>query len=86
MWRYVDELFVMDAVDNALLAHGVAVDKPALRGEFDARINAILRQARLAHPRPAEPIIGGRRGHHSEHLGHMLAEMTLPMRDAGARW
>ena len=86
MTRYVDELFVMDDVDAELLAQGIAVDKPSLRAEFDTRVNATLRQARLAHPRPAEPIIGGRRGHHSEHLGHMLAEMTLPMRNAGARW
>jgi ring-1,2-phenylacetyl-CoA epoxidase subunit PaaC len=86
MARYVDELFVMDDVDNKLLAQGIAVDKPALRTEFDAKVNTTLRQAGLAHPRPAEPIIGGRRGHHSEHLGHMLAEMTLPMRNAGARW
>lgn len=86
MFRYVDELFVMDDIDTQLLNQGIAVDKAALRPDFDARINATLRLARLAHPRPAEPVMGGRRGHHSEHLGHMLAEMTLPTRNAGARW
>ncbi len=82
MSRYVDELFVMDEVDDDLLAAGIAVDKTALRAEYDDRIAATLREARLAHPRPADPVIGGRRGHHSEHLGHMLAEMTLPQRPA----
>ncbi len=82
MARYVDELFMMDEVDDDLLARGIAVDKTTLRAEYDDRINATLREARLAHPRPAEPVIGGRRGHHSEHLGHMLAEMTLPHRGA----
>lgn len=86
MASFVDELFVMDEVDEELLAHGVAVDKTALRAEFDTRVNAVLREARLAHPRPCAPVIGGRRGHHSEHLGHMLADMQLPTRDAGARW
>jgi ring-1,2-phenylacetyl-CoA epoxidase subunit PaaC len=72
----------MDEVDDDLLARGIAVDKTALRPEYDARINAVLHEARLAHPRPAEPVVGGRRGHHSEHLSAMLAEMTLPPRDA----
>jgi ring-1,2-phenylacetyl-CoA epoxidase subunit PaaC len=84
MARFVDELFQMDEVDDDLLARGIAVDKTALRSEYQTRINTTLSEAGLAHPRPrgAAPG-GGRRGHHSEHLAHMLADMHLPTRDAG---
>lgn len=82
MARFVDELFMMDEVDDDLLARGIAVDKTSLRAEYDARINDVLHDARLAHPRPAEPVVGGRRGNHSEHLSTMLAEMSLPQRGA----
>jgi ring-1,2-phenylacetyl-CoA epoxidase subunit PaaC len=81
MVRYVDELFQMDEVDDELLARGIAVDKAALRHEYEAQINAVLSEAGLAHPRPKGAVaMNGRRGHHSEHLAHMLADMHLPQR------
>jgi ring-1,2-phenylacetyl-CoA epoxidase subunit PaaC len=87
MWRFVDELFENDAIDDALIAQGVAVDKQALRPAFDARIQAVLAQAKLALPAPTRPLSGGRRGQHSEHLGHILSEMQfLPRAYPDAVW
>jgi ring-1,2-phenylacetyl-CoA epoxidase subunit PaaC len=38
-------------------------------------------------PREQRPILGGRRGHHSEHLGHLLATMQfLPRAYPDATW
>jgi ring-1,2-phenylacetyl-CoA epoxidase subunit PaaC len=77
----------MDAVDAALLANGVAVDKAALRDGFDARISDVLRSATLELPSPRRGIVGGRTGRHSEHLGHILAEMQfLPRSYPDASW
>ena len=87
MWRCVDELFENDEIDKALIAEGVAVDKQALRPAFDAQVSAVLAQANLALPAATRPFTGGRRGQHSEHLGHILSEMQfLPRAYPDAVW
>ncbi|MBY0568231.1 MAG: phenylacetate-CoA oxygenase subunit PaaC [Hyphomonadaceae bacterium] len=80
MWRFADELFVMDDVDAAAIAAGAGVDKSALRAEWDARIDAVLADATLARPASRRPVLGGRAGHHSEHLGHLLSDMQFLQR------
>lgn len=87
MWRFVDEMFEVDAIDKKLLKEGVAIDKAALRSAWDARIDAVLAEATLARPAPRRPALGGREGHHSEHLGHLLSEMQFLQRAyPGAVW
>ena len=82
MWRFTDELFVMDAIDAAL-----GIDKAALRPAWDARIDAVLAEAALERPAPRRPITGGRNGHHSEQIGHLLSEMQFLQRAyPGATW
>jgi ring-1,2-phenylacetyl-CoA epoxidase subunit PaaC len=80
MWRFADELFVMDLVDQAMVEAGVGVDKAVLRPEWDRRIDAMLSEAGLERPAARRPITGGRHGRHSEHLGHMLSEMQFLQR------
>jgi ring-1,2-phenylacetyl-CoA epoxidase subunit PaaC len=87
MWRFVDELFEMDDVEDALVTSNVAVDKRALRAPWDERIAATLLEATLEAPAPRRAITGGRRGRHSENLGHILSEMQfLPRSYPGAQW
>jgi len=80
MWRFVDELFVMDGIDRACMAAGAGVDKSALRLAWDQRVNAVLAEATLARPASRRGALGGRAGHHSEHLGHLLTEMQFLQR------
>ncbi|HEX8569156.1 MAG TPA: 1,2-phenylacetyl-CoA epoxidase subunit PaaC [Caulobacteraceae bacterium] len=87
MWRFVDELFETDAVDEAVVAAGIGVDKAALRPEFDARVGAVLADAGLETPPARRPVLGGRTGRHSEHLGHLLSQMQFLQRAyPGATW
>ena len=86
-WRFVDEMFQMDAIERGLAARGIAVDRAALRPAFDATLNSVLHEATLPLPRFPRPVVGGRKGHHSEHLGHLLAAMQyLPRTYPDARW
>ena len=86
-WRFVDELFQVDEVETRLAAAGVAVDRAALRPGFDARVAAVLQEAALPLPVYPRAVIGGRVGHHSEHLGHILAIMQfLPRAYPDAVW
>ncbi len=86
-WRFVPELFYSDEVVAGLVERGVAVDVRGLRAEWDRRIDAVLVEATLERPADQRPILGGRDGHHSEHLGHLLATMQfLPRAYPGATW
>ncbi len=82
MWRFADELFVTDKIDAAL-----GIDKAALKPAWDRRIDAVLAEATLERPAPRRAITGGRAGHHSEQLGHLLTEMQFLQRAyPGATW
>jgi ring-1,2-phenylacetyl-CoA epoxidase subunit PaaC len=87
MWRFVDELFAVDGVDAAAIKAGVGADKTVLRPAWDSRVDAALADAGLERPASRRPVLGGRLGRHSEHLGHLLSEMQFLQRAyPGATW
>jgi ring-1,2-phenylacetyl-CoA epoxidase subunit PaaC len=87
MWRFIPELFEMDEIATEAARHGIGADVAAFREDYDARIRAVLAEATLEAPADQRPILGGRRGHHGEHLGHLLAVMQyLPRTYPEATW
>ncbi len=78
LWGLTDELFAMDDLDRQLLQRGVAVDKAALRTDYDARITAVLHDAGLTVP--AAPRTRDR------HDKAPHAEMHFNSRDHDVRW
>jgi ring-1,2-phenylacetyl-CoA epoxidase subunit PaaC len=86
-WRFIPELFEVDEVLEELVSSGVAADPRQIEAEYHAAIAAVLAEAKLEAPADQMPILGGRRGHHSEHLGHLLAVMQfLPRTYPDAQW
>ena len=86
-WRFVPELFEVDEVLEAAVDSGIAVDPRGFEEEYRSAIAAVLEEARLETPAEQRPILGGRRGHHSEHLGHLIAVMQfLPRTYPDAKW
>jgi ring-1,2-phenylacetyl-CoA epoxidase subunit PaaC len=86
-WRFIPELFDVDAPLQSLIDAGVAPDPRQFEEEYRAALAAVLAQAKLETPADQRPILGGRRGHHSEHLGHLLAVMQfLPRTYPQATW
>ena len=86
-WRFVPELFEVDAVLEELIERGTAADPRAFEAEYRAEVARVLGKAQLVQPADQRPILGGRRGHHSEHLGHLLAVMQhLPRLYPDAIW
>lgn len=87
LWPFVPELFDPFPGLDRLLADGVAVDPETLRTEWDATIDAVLREATLRRPAPVRIPTGGRRGVHTEHLGHLLSELQFVSRAyPDAKW
>lgn len=87
LWKYSDELFYMDSVDEELIAQGIAVDLEQLRSVWNEKINYVLTEATLELPTNNWKQAGGRVGKHTEHLGFILAEMQYMQRAyPGMEW
>ncbi|GLR46653.1 1,2-phenylacetyl-CoA epoxidase subunit PaaC [Sphingomonas astaxanthinifaciens] len=86
-WRFVPELFEVDGELEAAIAIGIAVDPRGFEADYREAVGAVLAEATLPVPPDSRAILGGRRGHHSEHLGHLLAIMQyLPRTYPDAVW
>jgi ring-1,2-phenylacetyl-CoA epoxidase subunit PaaC len=86
-WRFVPELFEADETLEEVIERGIAPDPREFEDEYRSAIASVLADAKLEVPADERPILGGRRGHHSEHLGHLLAVMQfLPRTYPDAVW
>lgn len=83
LWSYTGELFTEEAAELREI-----VPNPAtLRDAWLATVTDITARATLRLPPTGWMQKGGRAGVHSEHLGHLLAEMqSLPRTYPGAVW
>lgn len=87
IWGYTGELFEMNEVDETLIKQGIAVDLSKLKPVWEKEIFALLSEAHIVVPEGVYMQKGSRKGLHSEHLGHLLAEMqALPRMHPGAKW
>ncbi len=87
LWRFVGELFVGDDVEAAMVEAGVGVDPSTLQEAWEERVSDVVSQATLSVPDDPFQRMGGRVGFHSEHLGHLLAEMQWMQRAyPGMEW
>lgn len=86
-WRFIPELFEVDELLGGMIERGIAADPRSFEDDYRSAIAAVLEEAKLAAPADQRPILGGRRGHHGEHLGHLLAVMQhLPRTYPDAIW
>ena len=86
-WRFTGELFESDAVDTAVTALDVTLDLAAVKSRWIEMVSDVVQRATLTLPGETAMATGGRRGRHTEYLGHMLAEMQSVARaHPGASW
>jgi ring-1,2-phenylacetyl-CoA epoxidase subunit PaaC len=87
LWRFTPELFVPDEVDERMSRAGIAPALAELEPRWSAHIDAVLLAATLTRPATHPYPWHGKRGVHTEHLGHLLGEMQHLQRTyPGARW
>jgi ring-1,2-phenylacetyl-CoA epoxidase subunit PaaC len=87
LWRFTEELFASDEIDAGMAAAGIAAPLAEAAGRWQERIAADLRAATLQTPVAQPHPWYGKRGVHTEHLGHLLAEMQHLQRTyPGVRW
>ena len=87
LWRFASEMFQPDAIDLEMAASGVAPDLESLKPQWDKVVRDVFDRATLVIPDEPPGMTGGRRGRHTEYLGHMLSEMQIVARShPGAEW
>jgi ring-1,2-phenylacetyl-CoA epoxidase subunit PaaC len=87
LWPYTAEFFTPNAVDAEVAAAGIGVAWGDLQPAWEAAVLPVLVEATLAIPAQTAFRSCGKLGTHSEHLGHLLAEMQhLQRAHPGAQW
>jgi ring-1,2-phenylacetyl-CoA epoxidase subunit PaaC len=75
LWPYTHELFDDDAAEHAAAEQGLGPRWSELRDAWLADVQAVFADAQLPLPPKSAFRSDGKRGRHSEHLGHLLATM-----------
>ena len=87
LWRFTGELTTGDEIDRAAAVAGVGVDPASYAAAWRDRVEAVISEATLQVPADPFQATGGRSGRHTEHLGHLLAEMQYMQRAyPGMEW
>lgn len=88
IWMYTGEMFDLDEADQAAIEHNLFVDVTEFKEEWKELVNSTLGEATLTVPDYDQYMFSGsRQGRHTEHLGHLLAEMQFLRRSyPDAEW
>jgi ring-1,2-phenylacetyl-CoA epoxidase subunit PaaC len=87
LWRFTGEMFAVDDAERSLIEAGIIIDPASLRETWRSNVARVLEQATLSMPAEGWAQNGGRQGRHTEHFGHLLAELQYVQRAyPGASW
>ena len=87
LWRYSEEWFDSDAVDEHAHTRGLGPRWADLRATWTEEMSAILEDATLTAPKASAFRSTGKSGQHSEHMGFILATMQSLQRSfPGGAW
>ncbi len=87
MWSYALGLFEPGSFEDALVANGIYIGEAETQTRWLSLVTELLASTPLELPQNAEPVYGGRKGYHTEHLQPLLEEMTEVYRvDPSAEW
>ena len=87
IWSYRHELFEKDEVDETLIEAGLIPDTVTFKAAFEATIQDVLDRATIEELEEGWKATGGRKGHHSEYLGHILPIFqSIPRTYPESKW
>ncbi len=80
LWKFTDELFYQDEVDQNVIELGLGVDNSIFKATWNTHVEQVLTEATLTIPTNSWQHTGGRKGIHTEHFGYLLSEMQYMQR------
>ncbi|MEY3368303.1 MAG: phenylacetate-CoA oxygenase, PaaI subunit [Bacteroidota bacterium] len=87
LWIYAGELVSPNQVDIEMCEKGFGPDLDRIRPLYFEKLHELIAKATLTSPSVEWMQQGGKEGKHSEHLGHLLAEMQFLQRAyPGLEW
>ena len=87
LWPYTAEFFSATPADDVAVATSAGPAWPSLEAAWTAAVTPVLEVATLKVPARTPFLTRGKLGVHSEHLGHLLAEMQYLQRTyPGGTW
>lgn len=87
LWPWTGELSWQNEVDAELRQAGIVPDLEPLKPPWEAMVRDVAGRATLTIPSGPMRMSRGRQGKHTEHLGHLLAEMQIVARShPDAKW
>lgn len=88
LWMFTGEMFEQTEADLLLISEGIIFDTAKFKDEWFKNISAVLAEATLKPVNKDDFMqTGGRKGKHTEYLGHILAEMQNLQRSyPNAQW
>ncbi len=88
-WNYALGIFEQGSFEQQLIAENVFEGEASLQSKWLAVVSPIIEKANLKIPDEKDwtPVLGGRKGYHTEHLDQLVNEMSEVFRiDPGAEW
>lgn len=80
LYRFSFDLFFTNEIDGSLVQEGIVPEMKDIYNKWLVSIRNVFTEANLEIPTNNWEQKGGRIGRHSEHLGHLLAEMQYMQR------
>ncbi len=86
-WPYALGMFEPGAFEDDLVRDGIFIGEAETEQRWRDLVAELLAPSKLTIPSDTDPVYGGRKGHHTEHLQPLLTEMTEVYRiDPSAEW
>jgi len=87
LWVYTGEIFQVSDFELEAVKNNIGVNVSGLKEEWVKKVKDIFDEATLPLPVSSSFHYGGKEGKHTEHLGHILAEMQYLQRAyPGVTW
>jgi ring-1,2-phenylacetyl-CoA epoxidase subunit PaaC len=87
LWMWTGEQFEMNEEEELLFSEGIAPNNAALQSKWLEMVSTVLSASNIETPNNGYNQTGGRKGIHTENLGHILAEMQYLQRAyPDAKW
>jgi len=88
LWRFTGEMFERDNIIEQAEVSGLSTDFTSSYEDWQMEVKDGLAEAGgLVAPEVGQMIMGGHKGQHDEHLGHILSDMQfMQLRHPGLQW
>lgn len=80
LWMYRYEMLMPAAFEQTLIEAGILPDYKLIEPAWQTSIREVLQEATLTTPSDEVRQSGGKRGIHTEHLGHLLSDLQYMQR------